>query len=126
VSPGVVLGALSLSKLMAELRTLPVDAVVHLGSGRYRPTVLHSYRGYYEDLALDFDMGPPRSATLLIAECCLAIGKWFEGYKGGGYVATVDTAVWAGHWGEANGQAITGLRQVDATTWELVVEEIDP
>ena len=44
---------------------------------------------------------------------------------GGGNIAHLGTGVWAGNFGEANGIAITGIRQVDGAKFELVAELVD-
>lgn len=83
---------MTLGKLIAALEVMPEGAeVVNLN----RP---HSYRGYYCDLAFERDEGT-RSASDLLAECKAAIGKVFEGYKGGDYVMKESTPVWVSEYG---------------------------
>lgn len=53
----------------------------------------HSYRGYYEDLAFEPSDGF-RKASDLLADCLSALGKTFEGWKGGDFLMKEDTPVW--------------------------------
>jgi hypothetical protein len=125
VSPGAALGAMTLGQLITALRRLPPDALVWLGSGRYMPTTLSSYHGYYEDLALGFEVGLPRNAALLLSEMERALGQTFVGYKGGSYRASEDTAVWvSANQHEAYGNAVVAVEERPGG-YELVVERID-
>ncbi|SRR5216684_1747649 len=126
-SPGVLFGAMTLGQLIDGLRRLPSEATVWVGSGRYRPTELGSYRGYYEDLALGFDARRDELCTVsdLLVKCVGAVGKDFYGWKGGKYRAALDTAVWAGNQGEANGMAVTGLSSIGERGYILNVDLVD-
>jgi hypothetical protein len=57
-----------------------------------------SYRGYYDDLAFE----PAHNATIgaMLAHAEDAMGREFEGYKGGWYKATPETRCWIADWGE--------------------------
>ena len=77
---------MTLGKLIADLEAMPKGAcVANLKSA-------HSYRGYYSDLAFEKGEGQ-RPAAELLAECKAAMGKVFEGYKGGNYVMGALTPV---------------------------------
>lgn len=83
---------MTLGKMIAALEKMPSDSeVIHLS----RP---HSYRGYYCDLAFEISEGT-RPALGLLAECTSAIGKVFEGYKGGDYIMKESTPVWIADYG---------------------------
>ena len=83
---------MTLGKEIAALEKMPSDsAVINLR----RP---HSYRGYYCDLAFENDSGTCQAWELL-AECKSAIGKVFEGYKGGNYIMKESTPVWIAEYG---------------------------
>lgn len=129
MSPGIILGAMSLGELVDALNRLPAGSKVWLGSGRFRPQGLRSYRGYYEDLALGWCIGEPRDARALANELHEAIGCDFEGYKGGTYTAGRDTGVWASERpGDCYGNAVTGIVPAGLrhpNVWEIVVERID-
>jgi hypothetical protein len=128
VSPGAALGAMTVGTLLATLTRLPRSAKVWVGSGRYRWDHLVSYRGYYEDLALVFVQrgDRPQTAGALAGLLSDAIGRVFVGYKGGGYVARTDTAVWvAPDQHTSSGNAIVRVEE-RPSGYELVVERIDP
>lgn len=60
---------------------------------------LHSYRGFYEQLAIGFGQAWPRSpvyATVGELRAALqgAIGRTFEGWKGGDFTMSGDTTLW--------------------------------
>jgi hypothetical protein len=65
---------------------------VPLGFGRP-----HSYRGYYEQLAFE----PVRNTTVgaMLKDAESAIGRTFEGYKGGDYVMDKYTECWLANYG---------------------------
>ena len=67
----------------------------------------HSYRGYYEDLAFE----PARDVTVGSMLACArdALGKTFEGYKGGDFKMGEYADVWLanyGHTGEGIGPVL--------------------
>jgi hypothetical protein len=83
---------LTLGKLIKALEAMPADAeVANLFN-------LHSFRGYYEDLAFEQDEGL-RKVSGLLAECKNAMGQVFEGYKGGDYVMGELTPLWISEYG---------------------------
>ncbi len=82
---------LTLGELIAALEAMPDGAVVSLKDA-------HSYRGYYCDLAFEPSDGM-RPAVDLLAECKSAMGKVFEGYKGGDYVMGETTPIWLAEYG---------------------------
>jgi len=57
-----------------------------------------SYRGYYEDLYFERQCGT-RPASELLADCKAAMGKVFEGYKGGDFVMGELTPLWVATYG---------------------------
>jgi len=62
-----------------------------------------SYRGYYCDIALDFEEGGCTTAGKL-AECLKnKIGTEMTGYKGGEYPIKESTPVWISNYGDADG-----------------------
>lgn len=81
-----------------------------------------SYRGYYNQLALGTGLEPITAAELLTAASA-AKGKVFQGYKGGDYLMTGDTAVWFAEYGYASGIAIVGVDH-EGDTMRLLVADI--
>ena len=127
MSPGAALGAMTLGQLIDALGRLPLDARAWVGSGRYNPAMLISYRGYYDDLAVVFGSRvPPCRVHTLLSELKYAIGGNFSGYKGGIYHPDADTAVWVtANQHEAYGNAVVAVEPRPGG-YELVVERIDP
>ncbi len=83
---------MTLGDLIASLKDLPPESEVsNIGE-------LHSYRGYYSDLAFEIEDGTRAAGDLLI-ECQTAMDKVFEGYKGGDFVMGELTPVWIAQYG---------------------------
>ena len=70
---------MKLGELIAQLKQYNPDTEVRLGFGSP-----HSYRGYYEALAFE----PVKNTTIgeMLKHAESALGKTFEGYKGGTYL----------------------------------------
>lgn len=83
---------MTLGKLIEALEAMaPADMVANLNAA-------HSYRGYYSDLAFERGEGM-REAGALLEECRAAMGRVFEGYKGGDFVMGERTPVWVAEYG---------------------------
>lgn len=83
---------LTLGKLIAVLETMPPDTqVANLCKE-------HSYRGYYSDLAFETHDGT-RPAADLLADCRKAMGRVYEGYKGGDFPMHANTPLWVAYYG---------------------------
>lgn len=95
---------MTLGGLIAALEAMPPETLVaSLGWA-------HSYRGYYSDIAFERSEGM-RPAGELLAECRAAMGKVFEGYKGGDFVMGELTPVWVASYGHSG----LKLMAIDAT-----------
>lgn len=103
---------MKLGDWIEELEALPPDAVVQFDDGTY-PDHLCSWRGRYAELTLDTFMGgdkfAPRRVSDLLANAREAVGKTFEGYKGGDFTMDQSTTVWADPYGEYRGWIIIGV-----------------
>ena len=106
-----------------------LDALIELGRANehvmfdfvyFHPTCIHSYRGYYQDVALGYESGYPGKLTVqsLRDLCFDAIGSEFEGYKGGNYTMSTATPVWVGNPKEAGRTAVVG---VEDTGYEVIL-----
>lgn len=93
---------MTLGQIIEALEKMPGDAKVANIHGA------QSYRGYYDDLAFEQGEGT-RPAADLLAECKSAMGKVFEGYKGGRYVMGGLTPVWIADYG-CSGVKLIALR----------------
>lgn len=112
---------LCLGEFADLLESLPADTVVKFSNGTY-PSEPESYRGYYSDLSFPPSDEEMRAGALakLARE---AIGKTFEGYKGGDFIMHAKTPLWAAHYGECGPAIVSTVR--DAGTLFLVTKETD-
>jgi hypothetical protein len=71
------------------------------------PTSIDSWRGSYDELALDWSSDGDRmkvsSFLKMIKEC---IGKTFVGWKGGDFIMDKDTPIWIANSGNAGSTAL--------------------
>ena len=95
-------GQMTLGKLIAELEKYDGNMPIE-GLGR-----LHSYRGYYSDLALE-ELPEPTVVHELLTECRSAMGKVFTGYKGGDFQMGESTPMWISEYGDNSGMKLIGL-----------------
>lgn len=80
----------------------------------------HSYRGYYSDLA--FERAPEKvKASDLLATCRNAMGKVYEGYKGGDYIMGELTPIWVAEYGRC-GVKLMAIR--DDGTLDTVQDDL--
>lgn len=98
---------------------------VVLDFGYLVPTGLSSYRGFYEQLAIDYDDlntyrgdGAPTVVAQTVSTFLrrleqAAAGEVFEGYKGGSYRASRASPLWVASYGEASSVAVVGLHDDD-------------
>ena len=83
---------MTLGKLIKQLETMPKELMVK-GLGE-----LDSYRGYYSDLA--FQPSKDEIAVEhLLGLCREAMGKIYQGYKGGDYLMGETTPLWVAPYG---------------------------
>lgn len=80
------------------------------------PTAINSWRGAYDELALDFVMsdyrigGPePMKVTAFLALMKQTVGEVFTGYKGGYYRMSKDTPVWVANYGNSGNTAVIDI-----------------
>jgi len=94
---------LTLGGLIEVLSDASPDAVVKF-SDHTSPGEEMSYRGYYSDLSFDRQVEPKTVAELL-GQCQKALGTTYCGYKGGDFVMSEDTPLWAAPY-SSTGEAI--------------------
>lgn len=89
-------GGLNYGQLVRELERLPLETNIRFDFGCNVPKNWHSYRGYYEDLAIgytDEDHGEFTVKDFLDILSNAKAGTLY-GYKGGEYKVTDRTSVW--------------------------------
>ncbi len=113
----------TLGEMIDKLEGLPQDAPITFDFNSEYVGHGYSYRGYYEDFALD-SKEEPRSVGHLLSVCKGAVGRKYQGWKGGYYRMHRNTPLWAAEQGQT-GRAIMGLGvSRGGTTWQLVTKEI--
>lgn len=72
-----------------------------------------SYRGYYEDLAINPDDDDWMNVGELLKKANEARGKVFTGYKGGDFPMHDDTLLWMASYGNSGGIALAAVEERD-------------
>ena len=116
------LNQISLGEFTDLILNLPDATEVQVAPGVY-PEGVTSYRGYYEDLALEFGSTPINARELGVT-LIRANGKEFTGYKGGEFYMDDDTAIWLANYGSC-GRAITGIEYDEAAGVATIKTEED-
>lgn len=114
---------MTLGKLIRLLEMEKQDNEVRFDFGYFRPRGLESYRGSYDHLALSYTEDHAHFTVAdLLALLKGAIGKTFQGWKGGDYVMGEYTPIWVANSGESPSTAVEGIADCDyltiiATRW---------
>ncbi len=111
-----------LGRFLDKLNSFPATAPVRFDFCGFSPTDFGSYRGFYDQLALGFQMaeyGKEITVEQLAELASKAVGKVFTGYKGGDYVMHRGTALWVANYGECWSTAICGVRDREH---EVIIE----
>jgi hypothetical protein len=97
------LPVLSLGEIIAKLEAVADQnkEVVYDFDGMC-PTHLMSWRGIYAELSLGYRLGNAIKVSELLGQCKEAVGKVFEGYKGGDFRMGRGTPVWVANYGESS------------------------
>lgn len=119
---------LTVGSLLRKLDSLSADTEIMLSNGAHLNGEWGSYRGYYDDLALEpaEDGGEFIYTAGTIKEMlndALCIGE-MTGYKGGTFFITEDTLLWLSSYGEASGNALVDFIDIQGQ-WYLIVKNQD-
>ena len=136
--------------LAAELDKYNQKALVFIDG--IAPTRLSSYRGFYDQLAIERggggfertklsgrgesfgDYTPGHSgvhirANPTVADLAkalrLAIGEEFEGYKGGQFRMDEDTLLWVSEYGDCDSRRIFDIQQMTDGSVNLITHEVE-
>jgi hypothetical protein len=117
---------LNVGELIAELKKYDRGSHILIDKSPIglAPKAVDSYRGYYEDLAINVE--PDRHSMMRAGDFLSLLeerlGTTMTGYKGGEYRIRPTTRVWVSNYGENSGARVTGLRLADwgcvYITWE--------
>lgn len=97
---------MNMGELIAALEKVPATEKLTLNGAGLGD--IGSYRGYYDEVALEPD-GKVGTVGEALQRLRLALGSTMTGYKGGDYVIQSSTPVWVSHYGECSGQYVTGV-----------------
>lgn len=112
---------MKLGELIDQLERRPMSQSVFFNFARVFPTKLDSWRGNYADLAIGYAAHGPGCIEVptvadFLSQCRGAIGRMFEGYKGGHYRMGIQTSVWIDNWGDYSEWCLVGVGGDDYTT----------
>lgn len=110
---------LTLGELISILKRKDQDLDITFDFVHFRPCGAHSYRGYYEDLAIGYQSGGETKVRDLLKKLEDACGAEFNGYKGGEYTMHEGTPVWVANSNESGGTAIVDV--VD-DEWRVILK----
>ena len=113
-------GMFTLRMLHDRLMELPQEILLTHENGEYVHGTLDSYRGYFRYPAITFSSMSAKLSDFIGFVESVAEGRTvLEAYKGGDYVMSWDSLVWASKYGECSGRAVIGISD------EGVVETFD-
>lgn len=99
---------LTVGEILTHLKNKEPDTGVRFDFGYFSPGTFHSYRGYYEDLAVEY-VKEDCTVEQLRNRLQACLGTDFYGWKGGTFTMYSDTPVWVANSGEACGVAIVDV-----------------
>jgi hypothetical protein len=100
---------LTLGELIERLKECQPDREVKFDFANFHPGGLDSYRGFYEQLAIEYQTDLEIKTADFIAKLEKAVGRNYEGYKGGSYTMFRDTPVWVANYGESTYTGVVGV-----------------
>lgn len=100
---------LTLGDLISKLKESNPGMTIKFDFCYFCPVSINSYRGYYDHLAIGYEQYKEVTVAQLLTLCEGAVGKTFEGYKGGDYKMSLSTPLWVDNYGEMTGTTITGV-----------------
>jgi len=97
---------LTLGELILKMEGKSDDKPVVFDDGKHFPTYLGSWRGSYCELALgynEYEGEKPMEGSIFAEKLKEAVGKTYQGYKGGDFTMGKTTPVWVANDGESSG-----------------------
>ncbi len=102
------LAVYDLGRLIKALEAMPPESNVVFDFANVVPGELNSYRGYYCDLAVSFNTDGLMRVSDFLHQCRMALGKVFEGYKGGDFKMDEATLIHVANYGRTSNTRIVG------------------
>lgn len=101
---------LTLGELILKMEGKDLSKTVVFDDGKHFPTGLSSWRGSYDELALEYSDGQgiessykPMTGADFVEKLKKAVGETYTGYKGGDFVMGKTTPVWVANYGSCEG-----------------------
>ena len=107
---------LTLGEIIERLKVQNIGNKVRFDFDDVSPVSLESWRGSYADLAIGYEKGDGWIVSMLLGKCKEAVGKTFEGYKGGDFEMSKKTDVWVSNFGEYESVAIFDILEIGGIT----------
>ena len=98
---------MTLGELIDTLKSFPKDYLVFIKPYDLVPYGFTSYRGYYDQLALEYDIEGHCTVEKLLKLAKQSVNKTFIGYKGGEFVMTKNTPIWISNYGNTSNILLT-------------------
>ena len=98
---------MTLGELIDTLKSFPKDCLVFIKPYDLIPIEFDSYRGYYDQLALNYDINGSCTVEKLLKLAKKSVKKTFIGYKGGNFLMTKNTPVWISNYGNTSNMLLT-------------------
>ena len=98
---------MTLGELIDTLKSFPKDYLVVIKPYDLVPNGFDSYRGYYDELALEYDIEGHCTVEDLLKIAKKVVGKELMGYKGGNFLMTKNTPVWISNYGNTSNMLLT-------------------
>lgn len=98
---------MTLGELINTLKSFPKDYLVVIKPYDLIPQGFTSYRGYYDELALEYDIEGHCTVEELLKVAKKVVGKELMGYKGGEFVMTNNTPIWISNYGNTSNMLLT-------------------
>lgn len=124
---------LTLGELIALLKDIPLEysdepVTVSFDFGTAHPAGLSSWRGSYDELAINYNLGGYDNNNAdqfahtdlkdFMEELRAADGKVYEGWKGGDFVMSLNTPLWVANNGNVGNTGVVGIRN---NNYEVVI-----
>lgn len=100
---------MTLGELINSLKSFPKDYLVFIKPYDLIPIEFDSYRGYYDQLALNYEVSGVCTVEKLLKLAKQSVKKTFIGYKGGEFIMTKNTPVWISNYGNTSNMLLTKI-----------------
>lgn len=119
---------LKLGEFIEKLQQQPQENRITFDFGGFVPTSFASWRGFYNQLALGYEKpeyNKEITAANLLQLATDTVGVTMWGYKGGSYLMTKETNLWADNYGESTGTAIVDVVTFDGYLTKIITQYIN-